>query len=255
MTNYLNDADILYIHEVLTYVFEKEADPIVPSGPRDAGGGLVASATIRPRTSLGGVEKYRTLEAKAAALFHSLIQNHPFHNGNKRTALVSMVRFLDLNHKRIEASDEDMFALVKSVAQGQLPGSDERRNADDIVDGVRHWLESRCAKIERVNGDVRVRDFLENIKKAGGRVKSSADGNSWILHGPHSFIEKENGKSVRIRKNILRINSMVGRVYAKKIGFTDGRSGISFDDLTAGVQPEQRIIGDLIEVLRMLAHI
>lgn len=47
---------------------------------------------------------------------------------------------------------------------------------------------------------------------------------------------------------------MVARVYAKKIGFTDGQSGISFDDLSAGVQPEQRIIGDLIEVLRMFAH-
>ncbi|WP_232439982.1 hypothetical protein, partial [Burkholderia ubonensis] len=73
---------------------------------------------------------------------------------------------------------------------------------------------------------------------------------SWVLHGP-----LEGGKSVRIKKSTTRLAGMVARVYAKRIGFTDGQSGISFDDLTAGIQPEQRIIRDLIEVLRMLAHV
>ncbi|KVD66214.1 type II toxin-antitoxin system death-on-curing family toxin [Burkholderia ubonensis] len=250
MVNYLNASDILYIHRVLAIVFEEDGDPIVPSGPRDPDAALVHSAAERPRTALGGTEKYRTIEAKAAALFHSLVQNHAFHNGNKRTALVSMVRFLDLNRHRIEATDDDLFLLVTSVAKGQLPASNDRKTPDELVEGVHLWLDNRCARIERANGEVRVKDFNANIAKAGGRVKVSSDGHSWVLHGP-----LEGGKSVRIKKSTTRLAGMVARVYAKRIGFTDGQSGISFDDLTAGIQPEQRIIRDLIEVLRMLAHV
>ncbi len=249
MIRYLSDTDVLYIHEVLAIVFREDGDPIEPSGPRDPEASLVSSAAGRPRVSLGGVEKYRTVEAKAAALFHSLVQNHAFHNGNKRTALVSMVRFLDMNERRIEATDRDLFKLVTSIAKGQLPDVDGRQEPDELVAGIEEWLKHRCKKVERANGEVRVAAFLEKIEEAGGRVKSSADRSAWILHGP-----VPGGKSVRISKSTGRLAGMVARVYAKKIGFTDGQSGISFDDLSAGVQPEQRIIGDLIEVLRMLAH-
>ena len=44
---------------------------------------------MRPQTGLGTIDKYPTIEQKAAALLHSLIKNHAFHNGNKRTALVA----------------------------------------------------------------------------------------------------------------------------------------------------------------------
>ncbi len=58
---------------------------------------LLHSATERPKATFGGNDLYPTIFEKAAALIHSLIQNHPFNDGNKRTALISMVRFLRLN--------------------------------------------------------------------------------------------------------------------------------------------------------------
>ena len=170
MIRYLSDTDVLYIHEVLAIVFREDGDPIEPSGPRDSEASLVSSAAGRPRVSLGGVEKYRTVEAKAAALFHSLVQNHAFHNGNKRTALVSMVRFLDMNERRIEATDHDLFKLVTSIAKGQLPDVDGRQEPDELVAGIEEWLKHRCKKVERANGEVRVAAFLEKIEEAGGRV-------------------------------------------------------------------------------------
>ncbi|MGF6508509.1 type II toxin-antitoxin system death-on-curing family toxin [Paraburkholderia sp. 32] len=248
MVQYLSAEDILYIHDVLVVVFENDGDPISPAGARNEGS-LVESAANRPKTALGSTEKYRTVVAKAAALFHSLVKNHAFHNGNKRTALVSMIRFLDLNNMRIIATDQDLFDLVTNAAKGNLPGSDNQLTSDNLVAGIEEWLAKRCVRTVRASGDVRVKNFLEKVKLAGGRVKESADKHAWIVYGPLGKPE-----NVRIPKSTSKISGMVARIYSRRIGFTDGKSGISFDDLSAGVQPEQRIIGDLIEVLRWLAH-
>lgn len=58
---------------------------------------LLHSAVERPKATFSGMDLYPTIFEKAASLIHSLIQNHPFEDGNKRTALASMVRFLHLN--------------------------------------------------------------------------------------------------------------------------------------------------------------
>ncbi|WP_454727941.1 MULTISPECIES: type II toxin-antitoxin system death-on-curing family toxin [Cupriavidus] len=114
MRRYLASEDVIDIHKRLVEVFADDGDPISPHGVRDAN--LIEMAVHRPRTSLSGIEKYRSIEAKAAALFHSLVQNHPFHNGNKRTALVSTVRFLDLNRRRVYGTDDELFDLVESAS-------------------------------------------------------------------------------------------------------------------------------------------
>src|ERR1700741_1391270 len=95
----LSADDILALHYQLVDFFKKTEDPIDPAGPRDLN--LLASAVGRPQTSLGHEEKYPTLLLKAAALFHSLVKNHAFHNGNKRTGLMATLTFLDRNNRRL----------------------------------------------------------------------------------------------------------------------------------------------------------
>jgi death-on-curing family protein len=105
---FLTEDEVLAIHYALVDFFAKDGDPIAPAGVREIN--LLASALLRPRTSIGDREKYRTLSQKAAALFHSLAKNHPFHNGNKRTAFVGTLSFLDRNgwHLRAEVDDEEI---------------------------------------------------------------------------------------------------------------------------------------------------
>lgn len=110
MTEFLSYDDVLRIHYQLVEFFASDGDPITPPGPRDTN--LLHSACMRPQTSLGEIEKYRGIDKKAAALLHSLVMNHAFHNGNKRTALASMVSFLDRNDRRIDATDDELFDLV-----------------------------------------------------------------------------------------------------------------------------------------------
>lgn len=59
---------------------------------------LLESAVHRPQQSLLEEDAYPTIEEKAASLFQSLAQNHPFHNANKRTAFLAMIQFLSYNH-------------------------------------------------------------------------------------------------------------------------------------------------------------
>ncbi len=58
---------------------------------------LLESAVLRPQSSAFGDDAYPTLFDKAAALFESLGQNHPFHNANKRTAFTALVIFIRYN--------------------------------------------------------------------------------------------------------------------------------------------------------------
>src|SRR3990172_82947 len=74
---------------------------------------LLNSALARPQSTFGGEDLYPSIELKAAALIQSLLLNHPFIDGNKRTALVSTEYFLYLNGEKIEASQKERvdFAL------------------------------------------------------------------------------------------------------------------------------------------------
>lgn len=92
---HLSEVEVLQIHEALIADFAAADDPISPPGLRSEH--LLSSALTRPQTSLGEEWKYPTVELAAAALLHSLVMNHPFHNGNKRTGVVAMLVFLDSN--------------------------------------------------------------------------------------------------------------------------------------------------------------
>jgi len=81
---------------------------------------LLESAVERPKTAVGEHELYPTIEEKAAALMHSIIANHPFADGNKRTAFLATQEFLRLNGYRIVASDEELLEFTLAIAEGRL---------------------------------------------------------------------------------------------------------------------------------------
>ncbi len=78
------------------------------SGVRDPG--QLESALFRPQTGY-----YADLIAEAAALWESLSQNHPFIDGNKRTALSSMLMFLNLNGLDIILPDDDLWTFMSGL--------------------------------------------------------------------------------------------------------------------------------------------
>lgn len=87
--------------------------------------GLLDSAAHRPSAEMFGVEAYPGLFGKAAALLHSLAANHPLVDGNKRTAWMGTVVFLDLNGVDMADVDQDAaYDLVVAVAAGEVSAVD-----------------------------------------------------------------------------------------------------------------------------------
>jgi death on curing protein len=67
-----------------------------------------------------GVRDYGLLDAKAAALLHSIARNHALTDGNKRLALAAVIAFCGLNGRRLTLTNDQAYDLVMSVAAGQL---------------------------------------------------------------------------------------------------------------------------------------
>lgn len=122
---YLNVDEVLFIHH---YVISQTGGS---HGVRDLG--LLESAVARPRASYGGADLYEGIFPKAAALFESIARNHPFVDGNKRTAISSTVEFLHANGWEINVPpgrlDDDVVALVV-----ENPGTD----------AIAEWFQVNC---------------------------------------------------------------------------------------------------------------
>lgn len=85
-------------------------------GIRDLG--LLESALARPLNKFGYGES--RIAALAAAYGFGIARNHPFIDGNKRTALASMVVFLGLNGLDLDVAQEDATAMILSLAAGEI---------------------------------------------------------------------------------------------------------------------------------------
>lgn len=82
--------------------------------------GLVDAAVQRPMQSAFGQDAYPSIHDKAAALFHSLVKNHAFIDGNKRTAVVALGVFLRLNGWKLAAEQGQIVDLTVGVADGTI---------------------------------------------------------------------------------------------------------------------------------------
>jgi death-on-curing protein len=101
---------VLAIHEIVLRIFGGQA------GLRDLG--LLESALARPRNQF--VRARADLAALAGAYAVGIVRAHPFLDGNKRTAFVCAVTFLEQNRRRFEAPEKEVVAQMVALAQRTL---------------------------------------------------------------------------------------------------------------------------------------
>ena len=102
------------------------------SGIRDSGG--LESAINRPFQTFDQRELYATPVEKASAIFESLISNHPFIDGNKRTAYVLMRLILFEYGLDIKADENKKYDFVIAAAKGEIK-----------FDQIKEWIEDNLA--------------------------------------------------------------------------------------------------------------
>jgi death on curing protein len=113
----MNEPEWLEIEFVLDFHAEQLALFGGADGIRDRG--LLESALARPINKFAHGEA--ELAALAAAYGFGIARNHPFVDGNKRTALASMIVFLGLNGIDLDATQEEATAIVLGLAAGEIP--------------------------------------------------------------------------------------------------------------------------------------
>ncbi len=103
------------------------------TGIRDTG--ILDSAINQPRMSYGGADLYVSLEEKASALGYSLINNHPFVDGNKRTGMAAMNAFLEMNGYSLVVEPDEGEFFILCVADGEA-------SRDELTQWIRDHAES-----------------------------------------------------------------------------------------------------------------
>lgn len=98
--------------------------------------GALESALLHPRMTFGAEDLYPTLAGKAAALAFSIIRNHPFMDGNKRTGHAAMEVFLMLNGHEVWSSVDDAEEVILRVASGEM----DREQFTDWIEAHLHHL-------------------------------------------------------------------------------------------------------------------
>jgi death-on-curing protein len=123
--------DVLNIHTILIDKFGGS------TGVRDQGS--LESAINRPFATFGSQDLYPTPAEKAAAILESILINHPFVDGNKRTAYVLMKLILMDNGLDIIADQDEKYDMVISSSKGEMR-----------FDDIKNWIQARLEKKNQI---------------------------------------------------------------------------------------------------------
>jgi death-on-curing protein len=114
---YVTVDELVYINE---QVATGEAIHSIVEGKRAVRDmGLLEAAAARPMASAFGQDAYMTLGEKVAVLLHSLARNHPFADGNKRTATVAALFMLAVNGQQVTWDDNEALSWIIAIAEGK----------------------------------------------------------------------------------------------------------------------------------------
>ena len=129
MTDYLSTAQVIDLHRSQLAGYGGLA------GLRDRG--ALEAALARPQSTFGGEDLYPDLAAKAAALLHSLVLNHPFVDGNKRVGAHAAVLFLLVNGTGLTAAPAALAHVTLATARGEMS-----------AEALAIWFRQRCRPLE-----------------------------------------------------------------------------------------------------------
>lgn len=112
---WIDIEDFEFICFNITREFLELDEPIPDYSTRE--NALLESSLASPRQAF--VYSGATLERQASVLFYSLIKNHPFKNGNKRIAVMTLLIFLFINNKWLEMPTVALYKIALSVAKSE----------------------------------------------------------------------------------------------------------------------------------------
>lgn len=206
MIKTLTTEEVLAVHKVLTEDFAAADDPISPPGVKSVP--LLESAVSRQHTGSGYKLKYDTFYLNAASLTYGICLNHPFHNGNKRTSLVSMLCHLDRNDLVFDESmtHDELYEFMLEVADHGFASSARRSRGDpdNEVKEMAAWIRKRTRRIERRERLCTYRELKTILGRFGFEFDELRDNHIDIV----KYVESSSFFGLRTRRDRRRICRM-----------------------------------------------
>ena len=134
-----NITEVEYIAHRLAQELMEYGEPIPPFDTRYPD--KLESCLKTPFQTFGGKSLYQSFETKASMLFYLMIKNHPFQNGNKRVAVLTLIYFLYSNGRDLKVSNKELYEFSKEVA------SSEAKDKDVIVSKIKYFIVQFSAKV------------------------------------------------------------------------------------------------------------
>lgn len=144
----MNDLHFLTLNELLqihTYQIEHFGGD---GGVRDAT--LIESAIATPRQMFGGNYLHSDLASMAAAYLFSLVSNHPFNDGNKRTGVHAAIVFLELNGVEVDLPVDEAEKLTLRIADREHPAG--RATKENVIEFFKHLIATPPSEIHHEGG-------------------------------------------------------------------------------------------------------
>jgi death-on-curing protein len=162
--------DVMRAHFLIADFFITEQRELGGVGPKDMK--LLESALYRPWTEFGGVSKWQDPFEKVATTLFGLIKDHPFHDANKRTALLSTLYLLSKHGRTPQCSKDDFenltveiaeMEIVKRARYKQLSAEEE----DPEIKYVAHWLRRNTREIDDREYSITYRELRRILQRYG----------------------------------------------------------------------------------------
>jgi death-on-curing protein len=207
----LSAEDVLFIHERLCADFFESQDPINPPGVRSHS--LLESAVSRQHSGYDDLMKYHDPVLNAATLLYGICNDHPFHNGNKRTALVAALAHFDRNNLMLGSTKQnDLFKLMLAVASHSIVDNPvkvgretknvpRRGSADEEVNAIATWFRPRVQGITRGETPItyrELRQILTNFDFSLTHLKNRKVAISGVQVRRTLFVKKRRHKTLMV---------------------------------------------------------
>lgn len=238
---HLTCEDVLDAHYLICNHFLKLGEGIAGFGPKDFG--LLSSAVSRQLSSAGGVFVYDDFWDIASSLIFGLINDHPFHDGNKRTAFLSSVFFM-LQHNYLPSADitqvEDFMVEIAEFRSKH----DRHMRVDEIAPKFKSMFRKQDNRMS----------YLVTFNELQGLLGS----HDCSLESPSgNFINVYKGKQRVAQIGFPGWSKEVSRSAISTVRKSTGlipENGIDAQVFFKGADPLSVLIGNYEEPLRRLAY-
>lgn len=238
--------DIVSIHSGVADLFSTSGDPIVFVGERE--NGLADGAVGRAFQTFGGNDLFPNPRDKAAVVAHAIIASHVFRDGNKRTALASLVGFLDSYDFRLTCTDDELFDTIVALA-AHLPPFDSS-DASEVLREFCEWTRAHTEKKFDSVPSIHWSEFREKFERLGGRATQNKN-SGWILIGPSP---DDGDRPGQVNAGVITTSKIDGKVAENFLRKTNVVGPLSYGihDFMRD-RPRQPLINDFLAVMQRLA--